>query len=323
MPTNVEHDSLHYRDVSFLVHIDYPAGHKPGRIGALEIHSQNMGMGLAALPYAFTDVDLRTSNGAVTIEDLVADSLGVQSSNGRIDVQRVVVAGTPTLKTTNGAIHCADCCPKRSERVDRWDLHTSNGAISGHYCARDAIDVQTSSGSISGTYEAPAVRAKTSNGRIEGNFLGIQAGGLDLHTSSGSVTAGIEIVEDDKGKHDTQRVPVSVSTSNGAVDVQLLDLPLDTFLDAKVTTTSGSLHFTGHPHFQGDFKLSTSNGALVFDTLKSLPGEPERKISTVRVPAPGNKLIAGDIKRKGETRAPEKLGSIIAHTSNSQLRAML
>ncbi len=202
-------------------------------------------------------------------------------------------------------------------------MHTSNGAVSGHYCAREAIDVETTTGSVTGTYEAPRVRAQTTNGRIAGVFRGITTG-IDLRTTSGAVDARVEVVDArEAGAHGEHRVPLRVGATNGAVELVLLDLPRDTLLDAAVSTTNGQLHFIGHPHFQGEFALSTTSGAVDFDTLESLPGEPVRKLSTVHMPTPREKSMSGSIVRKGETRAPGKLGRVGLHTTNSRLTALL
>lgn len=114
------------------------------------------------------DVTAKTTNGAITIDDLQASTVDADTSNGAIDCD--VSAQQLALRTTNGAITCtatvrdADLSTSngqidvelRPSGTGTWDLDTTNGAI----------DLQVVEDSGIG-YD---VRGETTNGGITFDF---------------------------------------------------------------------------------------------------------------------------------------------------------
>ncbi len=106
------------------------------------------------------ELDLKTSNGAISVEDSQGP-LVAHTSNGAI-----------TAVGIQGAV----------------DVHTSNGAIKLRNI-RGGVETETSNGSITITNPAGAVEARTSNGRIQviHNGTPMPLESINCQTSNGSI----------------------------------------------------------------------------------------------------------------------------------------
>lgn len=275
--------------------------------------------------YNLTALDVHTSNSKILIDGLVTGRLDLSTTNGKISAGTLITQGIPKLSTSNGAIECGNCCAsKYSDRVVRWDLSTSNGRVDGNFCAKESIAIKTSSGTITGDFDAPNVKLKSSNGMIQGKVSGIQEGGADVETSSGSILLTVDFPEQGKG---LVNIPMTISTSNGVLDVNILNLPKNVILDAKLHTSNSRFMFRGHPHFQGEFAFSTSSfESVVFETLDPLDGEERRELNLGKVNIPpwggSQSKISGTVANKGVKKGDKNApwGKIVGETSNGSMK---
>ncbi|MFA1546395.1 DUF4097 domain-containing protein [Actinomadura chokoriensis] len=143
----------------------------------------------------------------------------------------------PTHRIENGVLKLRGCGSRCSVRYT-LDLpaglpvsgNTSSGSID--LSRVGAVNVATSSGSVHLEDVAGPVKARTSNGRIEGS--GLKGGGVDAQTSNGKIALTLATPQDVRAK-----------TSNGEVTVTV---PAGRY---RVTTRTGN----------GDRKIGVPNDA--------------------------------------------------------------
>ncbi len=166
-------------------------------------------------------VELKTSNGAVTITGLAGYAL-LDTSNGRITVRDH--DGDVHASTSNGRIELEHI-------TGSANLDTSNGAIVASDITGE-IDADTSNGAVRLTLSdlnAGPVRADTSNGAITLTVGENFAGELRVRTSNGSIRVGDgaheyvretskHAVRFDFGPGDRDS---DISTSNGSVTISM------------------------------------------------------------------------------------------------------
>ena len=174
------------------------------------------------------DLDVRSSNGTISLTDLKGDDMKARTSNGRI-ILKDLSARNLNGQTSNGNIQC---------RVEARDtqLHTSNGTISVSKLKGEYLEARTSNGSIVlGDISVKKITARTSNGRIEGEvdsedaqlstsnggieltIPGISSGDYNLHTSKGSIALDLSSMPD-------VGYDLNLRTNRGRVRIDLPDL---------------------------------------------------------------------------------------------------
>lgn len=159
----------------------------------------NSGAAIELRVPADAELDLGTSNGEITIDDVTGD-VTVNTSNGRIEVSRGT--GSIDLQTSNGAIEI-------DATQALVQAHTSNGAIDFAGTLRDgAHSLETSNGAIVITLPTDAqfrIDADTSNGNVRSEFPLTISGSRnnELHGSVG----------------DNPGVSITAHTSNGSIDL--------------------------------------------------------------------------------------------------------
>ena len=162
-------------------------------------------------PKALCDVNLKTSNSRIALEDVTCKALEAASSNGRllleqvetkqtlngktsnsrIEAKRVKVGGDLILRTSNGRVEAADAIARKELR-----LTTSNGRIYVERSDGGAVHLTTSNSGISGILPGCQqdwqISSGTSNGR--NSLPTAQPGGkpLNVHTSNGSIDLHFE-----------------------------------------------------------------------------------------------------------------------------------
>lgn len=136
-----------------------------------------------------TDVTVNTSNASVQMENLAAEQISIDTSNGAVSLTRINVLKQTRVDTSNGAI-----AAKQVISRDGIYLHTSNGSIGVEEVEAPVIELRSSNarimGTVSGLREDYSVSASTSNG--DNN---LQSGGtgdkrLTVDTSNGSIQIG-------------------------------------------------------------------------------------------------------------------------------------
>ena len=169
-------------------------------------------------------LDLRTSNGSVTIRGC-AGQAAVVTSNGAIEVTDHT--GVAKLKTSNGAVTVTNLS-------GALNADTSNGRIVGTGLG-GPVDVDTSNGSISISLADSSVGPadlRTSNGTVKFRPGGTFTGTLSISTSNGSITlpsesGAMRVLEKNKtsAKVSYRMGPIAqpesvIRTSNGSVTVE-------------------------------------------------------------------------------------------------------
>lgn len=134
-----------------------------------------------------TEIGGETSNGAISIFGLEGP-VDVTTSNGRVTLDEVA-SSSVSVRTSNGAIN------GEALGSDDVDVATSNGRIElGFDVAPSAVSARSSNGSIQVNLpsDAPtyAVEASTSNGRVETPIRTDPAAthSITLRTSNGDIT---------------------------------------------------------------------------------------------------------------------------------------
>jgi len=149
---------------------------------------------------ARTDVDLKTSNGAIEL-DAIEGSGKLTTSNGKIVLDNV--KGNFEGRTSNGEVDARGV-------IGEFDLGTSNGRISFH-------GELTAGGSN---------RLVTSNGSVDVELLGTPSVSLEATTSNGDITSELPmtdaLIEDDRivGTVGDGEANLYISTSNGDVTIR-------------------------------------------------------------------------------------------------------
>lgn len=164
-------------------------------------------------------ISVETSNAKITADNLVADNLYLESSNGSIDVSGEftndiycktsnasinggnIKAHTITFNTSNGS------CNAETIISQNLNIDTSNAGINIHNINSDFVKLGTSNGSISlgDTIAEDSFYAETSNANI--NTKSIDSDKIELYSSNGSILA--TIVGKDKD------FAINSGTSNG------------------------------------------------------------------------------------------------------------
>ena len=143
------------------------------------------------------NVDLHTSGGSITVEDLEGRVL-TDTSGGSLYFDRIV--GPIDGKTSGGSITIGDTS-------DRVKVHTSGGSIKIDRAGGE-VDATTSGGSITVNEVKGKIYAKTSGGSVKAYISEQPGSDCTLKTSGGSVTV---YLDDRIGVH------VDAHTSGGRI----------------------------------------------------------------------------------------------------------
>ncbi|KAF8838149.1 hypothetical protein BDN67DRAFT_907879 [Paxillus ammoniavirescens] len=198
------------------------------------------------------------------------------------------------LKTSNSPIQVG------SLTFAQGSFTSSNSLIAGHFNTSDSLTLRTSNGHIDVTASLLSVRERatkldmrTSNSHIKSEVS------LSTHTNSG-------------GNFD-----VKAHTSNGMVDLEYDDSPLNAFLTSEAKTSNSPVSVKMHPAFEGTFTVTSSNiGPVVQDERPNDPSGRGRRRVLSQNKARGT--ISGSVYWVGsdEVRRETKNYSTV-HTSNA------
>lgn len=164
---------------------------------------------------AAASLDLRTSNGAVTVAD-VTGAIDVRTTNGS-----VTLADAPAgaiVRTSNGTVEIAG--------GGLLDIETSNGRLT-IYGTAATVRAVTSNADVTfeGTLSGGAQGLETSNGPITVRIPAGSAFGLDAQTSNGSITLdGFEIRT--TGAADDDTLQGTVGTGGPAIVLRTSNAPI-------------------------------------------------------------------------------------------------
>lgn len=191
-----------------------------------------------SIPREF-DAELRTSDGNVSIRDLVGD-LAMKSSDGNLKIGNV--RGKVQGKTSDGDITVGKC-------IGPMELQTSDGAIRIDR-AEGEISARTSDGDIHVQEIFGRLEAGTSDGDIEATFAAPPTGDCRLTTSDGNISVRLA---------ETAGVDLDIRTSDGQI---VSDFPVMVQGKLSDDTLIGTINGGGYR-----LLVKTSDGDVVLKKL--------------------------------------------------------
>ena len=202
-----DHVRFNWHAVSPTIELALP----PQTLADLNVHTSNGSIKLRDQE-ALCDVQLRTSNSRIALNNVRCKALTLKTSNGRLALENVKAKQQFHGKTSNSRIE-----GKALRSGGEMILTTSNGrAEVTDASAGQAMRIATSNGSIMvERLSVPALAMKNSNGSIRGLLPGRQE---DWAIESGTSNGKNSLPRQQAGLK-----PLSVFTSNGSIDVRFED----------------------------------------------------------------------------------------------------
>lgn len=167
---------------------------------------------------AGSELDIRTSNGAVSVEEVGA-AVRVTTSNGPVTIAGS--SGDAVVATSNGEVRVTDT-------TGTIDVRSSNGRATIE-ASEAVVVVDTSSGDVGfeGSLAAGDSRFTTSNGTVRVTLPARASFALDASTSNGRITVGYPLATSGAASEtrlqgrvgDEPAVSIRIETSNGDVTV--------------------------------------------------------------------------------------------------------
>lgn len=205
------------------------------------------------------DVEVDTSAGDVTLQDITADRLAVSSTSGELVLTDLHVSNDAKVKTSAGDIQI--------EQLSAGSLiiDTSSGeVVVAELDAAGGVDLETTSGDVTlREMKAGSLTINTSSGAVWVED-GMVNGALDLEAISGDITAmsvhasSYNVVASAGGiVLDGCGGPLNVRTVSGDVEIRNCS---GTVLD--IETSSGSIDFVGSLAAEGEHRVKSSVGEV-------------------------------------------------------------
>ncbi|KAI1788344.1 hypothetical protein LXA43DRAFT_1097445 [Ganoderma leucocontextum] len=123
-----------------------------------------------------------------------------------------------------------------SVHFNKLGLKSTNGRIAAESVAGDKLELHTTNGAVLGQFKTTSE--------------------LDLHSSNGHAKVSLLPSSPDANGG---AYHVTTQTSNGAIDLEFVDAPVDHALTASARTSNGRAEVTMHETFEGSFDLWTTN----------------------------------------------------------------
>jgi DUF4097 and DUF4098 domain-containing protein YvlB len=133
-------------------------------------------------------LNLKTSNGSISLAEIDGTNLDLHTSNGKIVMENV--------------------------SAGRFDGYTSNGSVLLDRVSAPVLNVRTSNGKIEGELRSTDAYLKTSNGKIRLSLPCKEDGNYELITSNGRIDLGVS--DDPENGYD-----MDLTTSMGRISVDL------------------------------------------------------------------------------------------------------
>jgi len=158
----------------------------------MNIVSSN-GQILIDLSNSFASVYVKSSNGKLSFNNVIADSITANTANGDIDMDNVIVTDKITGKTFNGGVNL------NLVTASEIDFETSNGKIDAKNITVQNAKLESSNGkvylSMTGNMDDFKINLSTTNGDTTLNDLDISSGvinpsqsnTIELYSSNGDV----------------------------------------------------------------------------------------------------------------------------------------
>jgi len=212
------------------------------------------------------------------------------------DLQGKILFEVLSLRGSNGGVH------SKSFFAQWADIRTSNGRIEGYYNVSDYLQLHTSNGRV--------------DVDIDFNQDTSKKGVLSLVTSNAALEARLNLHDFTSSRSSSSNFDVTTRTSNGRLNVNFLDAPVDSKLALRATTSNAAVEVSLHPAFEGHFTLQSSLTTPVVHQhrVDDPSGQGRERIvrfGTARGRVDGD-IVWGRESAKGK-------GEVDVHTSNAKI----
>ncbi|TFY60269.1 hypothetical protein EVJ58_g5262 [Rhodofomes roseus] len=158
-------------------------------------------------------------------------------------------------------------------------LASTNGRIHAHSVHANTAELLTSNGEVAGDFTASHLEIVASNQPIKANITIIadetNNGTLKLKSSNGEIHSTVTLLDAQPASGEGT-FSVIARTTNAALELAVVDLPLDADVHVSAKTSQGSATLRLPHTFEGDFQLRTSN-SLPGRALRAGRARPERQ----------------------------------------------
>jgi len=199
--------------------------------------------------------DFGSTNDGIAVSGLAFDTLGVRTSNGRIDVRDVTVAGELKLRSTNDSLTLTNVSAR-----GRVEAITTNGRVSAANLRCKDLELRSTNDSLRLTdalcresaqlhstngrlhlerVNAPRITASTTNDSID--FSGLEFQNATFTSTNGRITGSLPGPEEDYA--------ITASTTNGRVNAGGLRSSGGKALSLRTTNDSIRVGFQGEKTF--------------------------------------------------------------------------
>ena len=157
------------------------------------------------------EADLKTLNGAITINNVDFEDFSAYTSNGAVYLANLTVRNDASIRTSNGRVELNNV---ENLNAGLLNVDTSNGAIEVRNSNFGEYELDTSNGKVSlfdlnvELYDGVSVRVDTSNGSVQ--MENVYSDVVIVDTSNGS----IDYTNDDQDFHPTN---VTLDSSVGSI----------------------------------------------------------------------------------------------------------
>lgn len=210
--------------------------------------------------YTFENIDISTSSGKISIENLKSEDFEISSTSGEIYIKNVYAEDDCQIDTTSGSLNIDNIS------ADGLEISSTSGSINIENCEAVEAKFKSTSGSIKlNNFDGEYLESDTTSGSQK--YLNCFCDYFNIESTSGSIT--LELTE-------APLASSSIDSTSGSVK---LYIPKEKGFDLIYETNSGSLndnfndnkfsprHEYRNSYFGGgpEIKVETSSGSLEID----------------------------------------------------------
>lgn len=210
--------------------------------------------------YTFENIDISTSSGKISIENLKSDDFEITSTSGEIYINNIYAQDDGVIKSTSGTINIDNIS------ADTVEINSTSGSINIESCEAVEAKFKSTSGIIKlNNFDGEYIESDTTSGTQK--YSNCFCDYFNLESTSGSIT--LELTE-------APLASSSIESTSGSIK---LYIPKEKSFDLVYETNSGSLidnfndnkfsprHEYRNSYFGGgpEIKVETSSGSLEID----------------------------------------------------------
>ncbi|KAG6897711.1 hypothetical protein C0992_011921 [Termitomyces sp. T32_za158] len=184
------------------------------------------------------------------------------------------------------------------------------------FLSSDTAIFRTSNGEIMGSYNASkSLTLQTSNAPIHADVTVANdmdyVSDLALHTSNGKIDTRVHLESETHGG----RYMVTATTSNAPLAVAFPSSPLGSTLKVLASTSNGHASLSLHPTYEGQFSMTTSNGASSIIRHDVVDPSGKGRVRQVLTNSFGRNVLSGRVSWSNE----EGPGRVELRSSNAPI----